>query len=417
MAEFLKLLPPSQALDLLLASLPEVAPEEESVGGLHAVRRVSAQVVRAPCSLPSFSRSSMDGFAVRAGDTFGASDSIPGYLELAGEVPMGAKPVFSIQAGQAALIHTGGMLPENANAVVMLEHAEISGNNEISVMRAVAPGENVILAGEDVHEGDIVVPQGITIRPAEVGGCMALGITQLYVTRKPKIGIISSGDEVIVPEKEPNPGQVRDVNSYSLSALIEEAGGEPIRYGIVQDELENLKGTAEKALSECQAVVITAGSSASARDMTADAIASLGDPGVLVHGINIRPGKPTILAVCDGKAVIGLPGNPVSAMVIAGLFVVPLINHLSGMKVQRPGKICQARLTLNIPSQAGREDWVAVKLIPSNDGGELESGWRAEPIFAKSNLIFSLVAADGLICIPADVTGLLAGENVTVHLH
>jgi molybdopterin molybdotransferase len=177
-----------------------------------------------------------------------------------------------------------------------------------------------------------------------------------------------------------------------------------------------MKEIAAKALFECQAVVITAGSSASARDMTAQVIASLGVPGVLVHGVNIRPGKPTILAVCDGKAVIGLPGNPVSAMVIAGLFVVPVIKELLGVKVMRPGKVCRARLALNIPSQAGREDWIAVRLTPSVDGGDDDEAWQAEPIFAKSNLIFSLVAADGLVRIAPEVTGLEAGERVQVFL-
>jgi len=358
----------------------------------------------------------MDGYAVRAADTFGASESIPGYLILAGEVPMGSRPTFAIHPGQAALIHTGGMLPQNADAVVMLEQTELARAGEIEIRRPVAEGENVILVGEDVQEGQVVIPRGILIRPAEVGGCMALGITQLLVVKKPKIGIISSGDEVISPEQEPRPGQVRDVNSYSLAALVTEAGGEPVLYGVVQDKLELMKGIAAKALSECQVVVITAGSSASARDMTAEAIAALGSPGVLVHGVNVRPGKPTILAVCGGRAVIGLPGNPVSAMVIAGLFVVPVIKKLLGVKVERPAKSCLAQLTVNIPSQAGREDWIAVTLSVSTEKNNEIADWMAEPIFAKSNLIFSLVAADGLVRIPADVTGLQAGEAVQVFL-
>jgi molybdopterin molybdotransferase len=248
---------------------------------------------------------------------------------------------------------------------------------------------------------------------------MALGITMLRVAKKPKIGILSSGDEVVPPEQNPRPGQVRDVNSYALAALVTQAGGEPVLYGIVLDNLDAMKAAAAKALAECDALVVTAGSSASARDTTAEAIISLGAPGVLVHGVNVRPGKPTILAVCDGKAVIGLPGNPVSALVIAGLFVVPVIERLLGAK-PRPKASLLAKLTVNLPSQAGREDWVAVKLIPSplhpspagrGDGGE---GLLAEPIFGKSNLIFSLAAADGLVRIPPDATGLSAGEMVEV---
>jgi molybdopterin molybdotransferase len=416
MPKFLKLVPPAEALALLEHSLPESARGEELVNVLQAVGRVSAEEIRAPYSLPTFPRSGMDGYAVRAIDTYGASESIPGFLSVAGEVSMGAEPAFGIRPGQAALIHTGGMLPHNADAVVMLEQTELSQEGEITILRAVAPGENVILLGEDVMEGQVIIPSGIQIRPVEVGGCMAFGISQLWVAEKPKIGIISSGDEIIPPEQKPAPGQVRDVNSYSLAALVAEAGGEPVLYGIVQDKLEVMKDIAANALSECQAVVITAGSSASARDMTAEAIASLGVPGVLVHGVNVRPGKPTILAVCDGKAVIGLPGNPVSAMVIASLFVVPLIRRLQGVKVERPSKSCLARLTLNIPSQAGREDWIAVKLTPSADRSDEVDSWLADPIFAKSNLIFSLAAADGLVRIAAEVTGLEAGERVQVYL-
>ncbi len=416
MTEFLKLIPPTEALALLMQALSESVPGEDIVDVVQASGRVTTQDIRAPHSLPLFPRSSMDGYAVRASDTFGVSESMPGYLTIAGEVPMGAEPAFSLGSGQAAPIHTGGMLPRNADAVVMLEQSEPNQTGEISILRAVAPGENVILVGEDVREGQIVIPRGITIRPVEVGGCMALGITQLRVAKKPRIGIISSGDEVISPELKPDPGQVRDINSYSLAALVNEAGGEPVLFGITPDKREVIKKVAVKALTDCQAVVITAGSSASTRDMTADVIDSLGSPGVLVHGVNVRPGKPTILAVCDGKAVIGLPGNPVSALVIAGLFVVPVINKLLGVKVERLNKTCLARLALNIPSQAGREDWIAVKLTSLSDQGGEDEEWQANPIFGKSNLIFSLAAADGLVRIPAEVTGLEAGERVQVTL-
>jgi molybdopterin molybdotransferase len=399
-----------------MRSLPAEKPRGEWVETCHALGRITEEEIRAPQSLPSFPRSTMDGYAVRASETFGVSESMPGYLDIAGEVPMGAIPAFALQTGQAATIHTGGMLPQNADAVIALEQTEIARPGEIEIMRAVAQGENVILVGEDVKQGQIVVPRGIRIRPAEVGGCMALGITQIRVASKPRIGIISCGDEVVPPEQVPGPGQVRDINSFSLSALVTEVGGEPVLYGIVQDRLDKMKESIGKALFECQAVVITAGSSASARDMTAEAIAAQGFPGVLVHGVNVRPGKPTILAVCESKAVIGLPGNPVSALVIASLFVVPVIRRLLGEQVERPGAACIARLTVNVPSQAGREDWIPVKLIPGPVRSDKDDDWLAEPIFAKSNLIFSLSAADGLICISPDVTGLEAGEQVQVFL-
>jgi molybdopterin molybdotransferase len=251
---------------------------------------------------------------------------------------------------------------------------------------------------------------------------MALGITEVNVVRKARVGLISTGDEVIDPRQSPRPGQVRDVNSYTLSALVEKSGGVPARYGIVSDSFDVLREAAAKALAECDAVIITAGSSASTRDMTADVIRSLGEPGVLVHGINTRPGKPTILGVCDGKAVIGLPGNPVSALVNGYLFVVPVIEKLLGV-LPRPQASVLARLTVNLPSQAGREDWWPVKLIENRKHLHRTQvqvskvvSLEAEPIFGKSNLIFTLAAADGLLRIHPDATGLSAGEMVEVYL-
>jgi molybdopterin molybdotransferase len=265
------------------------------------------------------------------------------------------------------------MVPNGADAVMMLEYTQgISGTGgqlparteEIEIFRAVAEGENVIQVGEDVAQGESVLPGGRVLRPAEIGGLLALGILSVNVVRKPRIGLISTGDEVIDPGESPRPGQVRDINSYTLGALVEKNGGVARHYGIITDQFEALKEAAAKALSECQAVVITAGSSASTRDMTADVIRSLGDPGVLVHGINTRPGNPTILGVCNGKAVIGLPGNPVSALVNGYLFVVPVIEKLLGV-IPQPRSTVSARLTVNLSSQAGREDWWPIKLPPS----------------------------------------------------
>jgi molybdopterin molybdotransferase len=441
MPEFLKLSPPTEALQTLLRALPDREPAAQNVDTALALGRVLAAEVRAPHPLPEFPRSTVDGYAVRARDTFGASESQPGYLTLIGEVPMGAVPAFALTTGACALIHTGGMLPEGADAVMMLEYTQVvhhgettkkisvnsvnsvvNTETEIELSRAVAEGENVLRVGEDVAADQVVLAAGTHLRPAEIGGCMALGITCLRVATKPKIGIISSGDEVVPPEQSPRPGQVRDVNSYSLAALVEAAGGEPVQFGIVPDSLEMMQAAAAQALIKCDALVITAGSSASARDTTAEAIASLGAPGVLVHGVNVRPGKPTILAVCGGKAVIGLPGNPVSALVIAGLFVVPVIGKLLGAK-PKPRPSVLAKLTVNVPSQAGREDWVAVKLLVNGDWGIVNSElgmmdraarYLAEPVFGKSNLIFSLAAADGLVRIPPDATGVSAGEVVEV---
>ncbi len=219
MPEFLRLLPPQEALGRLLADLsPHVLPEilETAL----AVGRVTAEAVVAPHPLPTFPRSTVDGYAVRAQDTFGASEGLPAYFTIAGEVPMGDAPHFQLGRGQCALIHTGGMLPDNADAVVMLEQTQSIRPGELELLKAAAPAENVLKVGEDVAQGQVVIPSGRRLRPADIGGLMALGITRLRAARQPRAGILSSGDEVVAPDAEIRPGQVRDVNSYSLSALV-----------------------------------------------------------------------------------------------------------------------------------------------------------------------------------------------------
>ena len=426
MPEFLTLLPPDQARDELLSHLSPPTIDSESIDVVHALGRFTASDTFAPHPLPDFPRTTVDGYAVRAKDTFGASDSLPAYLTLIGEVPMGDTPSFELSAGQCALIHTGGMLPNGADAVVMLEYtqqtSEVSKDLgglplEIEIFKSVADGENLIRIGEDVAQNQLVIPKGTHIRPSEIGGLMALGYTTVHVANKPRVGLISTGDEVIDPAQTPRPGQVRDINSYTLGALVEKSGGVAVRYGIFGDSFQLLKEAAAKALSECDVVIITAGSSASTRDMTAEVIRQLGEPGVLVHGINTRPGKPTILGVCNSRAVIGLPGNPVSALVNGYLFVVPVIEKLLGAS-PKPKATVQAKLTVNLSSQAGREDWWPVKLSPSPafGRGARSEGMVADPIFGKSNLIFTLASADGLLRIHPDATGLSAGEMVEVVL-
>lgn len=409
MPEFLQLLPPHEALSLLLDEIV-IQTRVEEIDSANSLGRVTAEAIVSEQPMPSFPRSTVDGFAVRAADTHGASESLPAFLKVVGEVPMGFKPEFSIHSGRCGLIHTGGMLPEGTDAVVMVEHTQSIRAGELEIMRAVAVGDNVLKVGEDVTQGQQVINPGSILRPAEIGGLMALGITRLRVVSRPRVGIISTGDEVIPPEREPDPGQVRDINSYTLAALVKESGGEPVLYGILPDRLEDLRVGIAQALADCDLVVVTAGSSASVRDLTSQVINELGKPGVLVHGINVRPGKPTILAVCDGKPIIGLSGNPVSALVIAMLFMEPVVSTLQGVHRSRPRARLHASLTLNMASQAGREDWIPVILHERDDG------YSAEPVFGKSNLIFTLARADGLLRIPPDATGLAVGETVEVIL-
>ncbi len=354
---------------------------------------------------------SVDGYAVLAKDTNGASESLPAYLKLAGEVAMGEATNIKLSRTQCALIHTGGMLPENADAVVMLEDTQFLERGEIEVYKPAAPGQNLIEIGEDVNAGDVVIPRGTRLGPAEIGGLMALGITSLEVAKPPAIGIISSGDEVVPPFRVPGPGQVRDINSYTLAALIQELGGKAVHYGIIPDSRSAMRDALAKGLQECDHLIVTAGSSASARDLTAEMMNEMGEPGVLVHGLHIKPGKPTILALAGSQVMIGLPGNPVSALVIAQILVKPIIERFLGREQKGLQAACEAEITVNVSSQAGREDWIPVRLTETSPGKH-----QVEPIFGRSNLIFILVRADGLVRIPPAVTGLEAGSTVTVHL-
>jgi molybdopterin molybdotransferase len=409
MPEFLELLPPQEALDRLFQNF-HFQTNSEKVITLNALDRVTYSAILASQPLPMFIRSTVDGYAVHAKDTYGASGNLPVYMKVAGEIEMGTDPKFDIEINQCALIHTGGMLPASADSVVMIENTQQISDDEIEILRSNAPNENVVQIGEDVFQGEEVLPAGTRLRPADIGGLYSLGITEVEVSKKPRVGILSSGDELVRPDIDVRPGQVRDINSYSLSALIDRFGGEPIRYGISPDKMSSLFYAAENALQESDLLLFTAGSSASTRDLTAEAINHLGQPGVLVHGVNIRPGKPTILAVCDGKPVIGLPGNPVSALVIADRFVRSVVDACLGVKRSIPRARISARLSINLSSQTGREDWVPVRLLSDIDG------FIAEPVFGKSNLIFTLSRSDGMLCIQADANGLSAGEIVEVYL-
>lgn len=387
-------------------------PRPESVSTFDALDRVLAAAVFAPHDLPQFTRSTVDGYAVRAQDAFGASSSLPAFLDVVGEADMGRAAAQPVGRGQAILVHTGGMIPPGADAVVMIENTQLADERSIEVLAAPAVGENIIQVGEDVRQGEMILPAGQRLRPQDLGGLLALGITTVLVARPPRVAILSTGDEVIPPDQTPGPGQVRDINSYTLKALTQRAGGEPVLFGIIPDQRPALEAAVRQAVEACDIVVLSAGSSVSYRDMSVDVIAGLGEPGILAHGISIRPGKPTIVAVAGGKAVFGLPGNPVSAIVLFDLFVAPAIRlalgaePFSGFEPQ-----VQARLARQISSAAGREDHIQVRLEERE--GEL---W-AVPVFGKSNLIYTLVRADGVVRVHLDSLGVEQGAWVRVRLH
>jgi molybdopterin molybdotransferase len=383
---------------------------DEAVPLGKAFGRILSRDIISPEDLPGFYRSTMDGYAVRAKDTFGATESLPAMLTVKGEVIMGQVPTQGVGPGQAVKISTGGMLPETADGVVMVEYSHVLDENTIEVSRAISPLEHVILPDDDFKKGSPVLEKGCLLRPQDLGVMAGIGLSQVSVYRRPKVAIISTGDEVVPIDQKPKPGQVRDINTYTLSAFCWQSGAEPLALGLCKDNFEELKARLEKGFREADTVWISGGSSVGTRDMTLKVFESFNNVELLVHGISISPGKPTIIARIGSKAVFGLPGHTASAMVVAEVFLNPFLSRLSG-KRDFPGLLqgeVEAELSRNIESASGREDYIRVRLI------EKEGKFLADPIFGKSGLISTLVEADGLVRVERNTEGLYEGERVKV---
>ncbi|GAA2551490.1 molybdenum cofactor synthesis domain-containing protein [Pseudonocardia hydrocarbonoxydans] len=378
----------------------------ETVPLADALHRVPVAPVRAPAALPGFARSTVDGFAVRAADTYGASEGLPSYLDLAGAVLMGAAPGVEVGPGRCVAMPTGGVLPDGADAVVMVEFTAETMPGTIEVTRPVAPGAGLVRADEDVAAGADLVPAGRPLRAPDLGLLAAAGVVDLAVHARPRVVIISTGDEVVAPSTATlRPGQVRDATASALAGLVRDAGGEPVYAGIVPDDPGALEAVLREVLPGADLVVVSAGSSVGARDETAGAVAALGE--IWCHGLAVKPGKPTLLAECAGVPVVGLPGNPLSALVVFRLVGVPLVGRLAGADAPPPEPTVRARLARDVPSAAGRLDVVQVTV---RDG-------VAEPVFGPSALLSVLTRADGCVVVGEPATGLDAGAEVEVTLY
>jgi len=400
-----------QAWKMFRENLTLTGKNYEEIPVIDASGRVIAVDIVSKVNVPGFTRSTMDGFAVRARDTFGASESMPAMLEVAGEVLMGHNAVIPVKPGQAVRISTGGMLPEGADAVVMIEYTDELDSRTILVVKPAAPGENLVFRGEDIAEGQVLIKAGTVIRPQEMGAMAGVGVNCCRVYKRPVVGIISTGDEIVSPDQEPGPGQVRDINSYALAGMVREAGGQALQYGIITDGFNEMETVLKEAVGTSDIVVISGGSSVGARDVTSAVINSLGPPGVIVHGVSVKPGKPTILGVVEDKPVLGLPGHPASAMVLADLFLIPLIRAYSGLGVTSPERrSVKAVMGRSMASAGGRVDYIRVAVSEVN--GQL----KAEPVLGKSGLISTMVRADGMVIIPMAREGIEAGEEVDVIL-
>ncbi|WP_321506059.1 gephyrin-like molybdotransferase Glp [uncultured Methanoregula sp.] len=401
MRQFLNVIPVSDAINtirrLALKGFEEEVPIDD------ALHRVLAEDVRSDVDIPGFTRSVVDGYAVRAADTVGSSESIPAILALKGRIAMGAGTDVSISTGECMYIPTGGLLPGGADAAVMVEQTEAIGD-ETLIKKPVAAGENIILFNEDFSKGGIVLPQGRRLSPQDIGVLAAAGCRTVPVIRKPRVAVISTGNELVPVEREPGPGQVRDVNSYVVTAFVRDQGCTPVMYGIVRDDRDALRSALAKAASECDVVLISGGSSKDDRDMVAAVIGEEGE--VLIHGIAIAPGKPTIIGRTGNVPVIGLPGHPASAFVVLVVVVRYLLNDMAGESGTVQVPVIEATLSENIPSTRGREDYIRVVV---RDG-------VATPLFGKSGLLNTLVRSTGMVRVPAGSEGLETGTRVEVIL-
>ncbi len=391
----------------------EIIPITQALGRILANHVVSGE------DIPPFQRSTVDGYAVKASDTFGASEMLPAILEITEKIEMGRFPEKPISEGQSAQISTGGILPKGSDACVMVEYTHLADTYTLLVEKPVSLGENVVQKGEDICEGEVLLSAGQVLRPSDIGAMAAVGQTAAKVIKQPKIAIISTGDEIIQPHKTPNSGQIRDINTYSLSSLAHSVNSFPLNLGIAKDSYDDIKNKVERGLTSADIVVISGGTSISARDMVAEVLQEFGPPGVLVHGVSMKPGKPVIIAICQDKPVFGLPGHPVSALTTFHVFVDYAVKHLYKCSLPEPNnyissippiKTIQAYLSKNISSVPGREDYVRVRLR------KLPNRWIADPVLGKSGLISTMVASDGEIIVPMNLEGLKAGTIVQVRI-
>ena len=401
------------AREILRRQLQTVSIAGEECALEEALDRVLAEAVIAPEDLPAQARSTMDGFAVRAADTFGASESMPCYLTISGEVEMGKAPTAPVAKGCCQKIPTGGLLPPGADGVVMLEHSIPVDETMIEIVKDIGGGANLIQRGEDIAAGELALPAGHRLRPQDIGLLAGLGISRVMVTRQIRVGILATGDEIIPHTSEPQPGQIRNINNLTLAGQVTRAGAISVDCGIVSDRREIFHAAVAKAVAENDLVLFSGGSSVGVRDLGEEMIEALGPPGILVHGVALKPGKPVLIGMSGETPLFGLPGHPVSAMVCFEYFVAPAIRRLSGESdnAMLPESALMARLGRNINSAPGRRDVVRVRLYQEDDG------WRAEPVLGKSGSISTLSRAHGFFEIDEESQGVSENSLVKVFLY
>ncbi len=396
------------AENLLIKNFSDYRLNTESVIISEAAGRFLASDQVSAVTVPSFRRSTKDGYAVRSVDVSGASETLPAFLMLAGEVNMGTVADYKLKPGEAAYVPTGGMVPDGADSVVMIEYSEKLTDDEVSIYRPTAVNENIINIGDDIEEGCTVMEQGRKLKPADLGVLTSIGLTEVEVFVKPAVSVISTGDEIAGPDEDIKPGQIRDINTYTIAAAAEALGCRIIERVVVKDDQQLLTEVLRECYAKSDIVLLSGGSSVGVKDYSLQVIDSLGAPGVLCHGIAFKPGKPTIIANAGGKPVIGLPGHPVSALVVFGILGRTLV-HLMYRTVPPVESWVEAVLSENVNGAAGREAWQMVRLAKSS------TGYEAVPVHGESGLITMLASSFGTVRIPLNKEGLSKGSSVRVY--
>lgn len=395
----LSVLNKDDAVRLVIEKTKHLTPATEKVDISVSLGRTLAKDIVSGENIPAFDRTTVDGYALNAADSFGASNSIPAQLEIVGEILMGEKSDFTLKSGQCAIISTGGMLPKGANAAVMVEHTD-EADGLCLIYKSVAPYENITKTGDDISSGQIALKKGTLITAAQIGVLSALGVKEIEVYIKPVIAIISTGDEIV--SDKPEPGQIRDINSFLLAAAVKEKGFDVLSYGAVKDDKNAIKEAIKDCLKKADAVIVSGGSSAGTRDMTVNILDELGE--VFFHGIAMKPGKPTIFGIAQNKPVFGLPGHPLAAYFVFRLIVSEYISGIMNMPEEKPQR--NGVLAVNIPSNHGREEYICIRY---NDKNEIV------PVHTKSGIISVLSEAQGFIKIERNTEGLFKGESVEIY--
>lgn len=396
--------------DKVIAAINKKKPKTIKIDITEALGMIAAEDIKAKDNIPCFTKSTVDGYAVIASDTNGTTDSIPAFFNIVESISMGKVPERSIKNGETSYVPTGGMLPEGANAVVMIEHSEKFASQSVALYDSVSPGRNVILEGEDTRSGEVIISKGSKIRPQEIGVLASSGVKEIEVFKPWKVTVISTGDEIIDINTPIEKAKTRDINTYSVAASAEKYGMKVVRMPIVKDDRESLNEAISKAMNDSDVIALSGGSSKGEKDYTAEAIDSLTDGGVFTHGIAIKPGKPTILGYDEKSETLfaGLPGHPMAAMVIFELIIGGAYKEITG---QRKSFAIPATLSENVPSAGGRATFMPVRILQNPDGT-----YTAEPILGKSGLMKALAKADGYIMMDTDSEGKNKGEQVQVTL-